>query len=237
MFNELVESTTEKQTSYKSWSVPASGAIQMIAVGALILAPLFYTQALPKSFLNLFLLAPSSPAHIVARLKSNDRFLQSHRSLARPMTAPAFIPRSIARTADDLSTVSDILGVQQTAVFEDIPSSNDPAIAKPPDVVPPAGNSISRIRQGGVVQQAMLISQAKPIYPSLAIQIHLQGDVILHAIIDKQGRVAELEVVTGHPLLIQSAINAVRQWRYRPTMLNGDPAEVDTTIIISFKLG
>ena len=60
---------------------------------------------------------------------------------------------------------------------------------------------------------------------------------MLHAIIDKDGRVEELEVVSGHPLLVQSALDAVKQWRYQPTLLNGDAVEVDTTITVSFVLG
>ena len=59
----------------------------------------------------------------------------------------------------------------------------------------------------------------------------------MHAIIDKEGKVAELQVVSGHPLLVQSARDAVRQWRYEPTLLNGEPVEVDTTITVTFTMG
>jgi protein TonB len=71
----------------------------------------------------------------------------------------------------------------------------------------------------------------------LARQARIQGNVVLHAIIGKDGRVGELEVVSGHPLLVQSALDAVKNWRYQPTQLNGDPVEVDTTITVSFVLG
>jgi protein TonB len=71
----------------------------------------------------------------------------------------------------------------------------------------------------------------------LARQARIQGTVVLHAIIDKEGRVSELQVVSGHPLLVQSALGAVQNWRYRPTMLNGEPVEVDTTINVTFTLG
>jgi protein TonB len=95
----------------------------------------------------------------------------------------------------------------------------------------------SRIKQGGNVQQALLISQPKPIYPALARQARIQGNVVLHAIIGKDGKVEQLEVISGHPLLVQAALQAVREWRYKPTLLNGEPVEVDTTITVTFTMG
>ena len=94
----------------------------------------------------------------------------------------------------------------------------------------------TRIRQGGAVTQASLINRVNPVYPPLARQTRVAGTVRLHAIISKQGTVQQLEVLSGHPLLVQSALDAVRQWRYRPTLLNGEPVEVDTTIDVIFSL-
>jgi protein TonB len=73
-------------------------------------------------------------------------------------------------------------------------------------------------------------------YPPLARQTRISGTVRLHAIIGKNGAVQQLEVISGHPLLVQAALDAVRQWRYRPTLLNGEPVEVDTTIDVIFSL-
>jgi periplasmic protein TonB len=86
------------------------------------------------------------------------------------------------------------------------------------------------------VVQAQLISRVEPRYPALAKQIKLEGTVQLHAIIARNGRITALEVVSGHPLLVQSALDAVRQWRYHPTVLDGEPVEVETTITIIFRL-
>ena len=88
-----------------------------------------------------------------------------------------------------------------------------------------------------ILRPEELLQEIKPLYPPLARQARIQGNVILHAIIDKEGKVAELQVVSGHPLLVQSALDAVRQWRYKPTLLNGDPVEVDTTITVTFTMG
>jgi protein TonB len=107
--------------------------------------------------------------------------------------------------------------------------------AAPPP--PAAAPTPQRIRAGGNVQAAKLISQPMPVYPPLARQARIQGNVVLHAIISKDGRVEQLSVISGHPLLIQAAFDAVRQWRYQPTLLNNEPVEVDTTITVTFTMG
>ena len=96
---------------------------------------------------------------------------------------------------------------------------------------------LTRIKLGGQVQAAKIIAQPQPRILALARQARIQGNVVLHAIIDKDGRVGELQVVSGHPLLVQAALEAVKNWRYQPTQLNGDPVEVDTTITVTFVLG
>jgi protein TonB len=101
---------------------------------------------------------------------------------------------------------------------------------------PPPKVQQSRIRQGGNVQAAKLINRVQPSYPPLARQTRIQGTVRLHAIIGKDGAVKELTLESGHPLLVQAALDAVRQWRYQPTLLNGEPVEVDTTIDVIFTL-
>jgi protein TonB len=75
----------------------------------------------------------------------------------------------------------------------------------------------------------------RPSYPQTASVAGIRGMVVLHAIIAKDGTVQNLEVVTGHPLLAKAALDAVRQWRYRPYLLNGDAVEVDTTITVNFQ--
>jgi TonB family protein len=93
-----------------------------------------------------------------------------------------------------------------------------------------------RIRVKGEVEQANVISKVVPVYPPLAKQARIQGTVILNALIDRQGKVKGLELVGGHPLLVESAVDAVKQWVYRPVLLNGDPVEVITEITVHFTL-
>ena len=82
----------------------------------------------------------------------------------------------------------------------------------------------------------MLIHQVKPEYPPLAKVTRTQGVVLLDAVIDKEGSIQSLRVISGHPLLNQAALDAVKQWKYRPTLLNGEPVEVSTTITVTFTL-
>jgi TonB family protein len=87
------------------------------------------------------------------------------------------------------------------------------------------------------IETAKLISRVQPVYPALAIQARIQGNVVLHAIIGRDGEVSELQVLSGDPLVVNAAVEAVRQWRYSPTLLNGQAVEVETTITVSFVLG
>ena len=109
-----------------------------------------------------------------------------------------------------------------------------PVVPSPPVV----RNSEERraLRVSGSVQQAQLTLRVEPRYPAIAIQTKTQGTVVLHAIISRDGRITALEVVSGHPLPVQAAVDAVRQWRYRPTYLGGEPVEVESSITVIFRL-
>jgi protein TonB len=80
------------------------------------------------------------------------------------------------------------------------------------------------------------VHQVKPNYPPLARQARVQGSVVLQAVISKDGTIQNLRVVSGHPMLVQSALDAVKQWRYKPYFLNGEPVEVETSITVNFTL-
>jgi TonB family protein len=111
-------------------------------------------------------------------------------------------------------------------------AGQEPPAATPPEPTP----NPDRIRMGGAVMQQKLESQTKPMYPPLAREARIAGVVILEAVVGKEGNVQEVRVVSGHPLLQQSAVDAVSQWRYQPTLLNGVPMEVVTTITVTFSL-
>jgi TonB family protein len=110
---------------------------------------------------------------------------------------------------------------------------NGPGSAPPP----PLHNVPTRIRVGGTVQAAKLVHQVLPVYPIYAKDGHISGTVLLHVIVARDGSVQTVEYVSGQDELKRSAMDAVKQWRYTPTTLNGQPVEVDTTIVVIYSLG
>ena len=104
-----------------------------------------------------------------------------------------------------------------------------------PKVSKPAP-TVQRVRVSQGVTKGMVVYRVEPTYPPLARQARIQGVVVLTAIIDKNGNIQNLRLVSGHPMLTPAAINAVKQWRYKPFLLNGQPVEVETTVTVTFEL-
>ncbi len=224
----------------KPWTVAVSFLFNTLVVTVMVLVPLIYTEALPKQQLLTFLIAPPPPPPPppppapVKIVKIQSEFEEGR------LTAPKEIPKEIAMVKEEE------LPPPSTGVVGGVPGgvpggtaggviggiiSATPAPPPPPKVETP-----KRIRVGGQVQQAKWIFHPNPIYPPLAKSARIQGTVRLEAIISKQGNIESLRVVSGHPLLVQSALDAVKQWRYHPTILNGEPVEVATTIDVNFTL-
>jgi protein TonB len=111
-----------------------------------------------------------------------------------------------------------------------------PVATPPPPPSVKKNAQTPRIPVGSILQAAKLIRQPKPVYPQPAKQVRIQGVVKLHALISKEGTIEGLKVVSGHPLLVPSALEAVKQWAYQPTLLNGEPVEVETDIDVNFIL-
>jgi len=114
-----------------------------------------------------------------------------------------------------------------TALLAALGSGMRPAIPAAPSLRPPR---VSHVMEGN------LIRRVQPEYPALARQARIQGTVVLRAVVNREGTIQDLQVISGHPLLVQAAINAVRQWRYRPYFLNDQPVEVETQVMVNFSL-
>jgi len=235
MFDDLVLSGKTKKT-HKSWTVLLSSVVQALILGVMILIPLIYTEALPKALLTTFLVAPPPPPPPPPPAAAPVKVIRPKIIPTQTMTAPRVIPKNVAIVKDeapDLAGVDGGFGVAGGAaggVLGGILSgASGPA---PPKIAAPA-----RIKVGGSVQAAKMLRQTLPVYPQIAKTAHVAGTVILHAVISKDGTVQELQYVSGPPLLMKAAMDAVRDWRYTPTQLNGDPVEVDTTISVVFSLG
>jgi TonB family protein len=130
-----------------------------------------------------------------------------------------------ARTEDEMN---DLVQTMQTLRF----TSQGPGGAK----TSPEEQELSVFNVAGNIQAAQLLERVVPVYPPLARQTRIQGTVRLYAILAKDGTVKSLEVISGHPLLIQAAVDAVKKWRYAPTLVSGKRVEVDTTIDVVFAL-
>lgn len=169
------------------------------------------------------------------------------------LTAPKQIPKEIAMIKEEeLPSAAPAVGVVG-GVPGGVPGGTPggviggiigavPSAAPPPPPPPPAEKKVEKpptpqqIRVGGNVQSAKLVRQPKPNYPPLAKQARIQGAVKFQAVIGKDGTIKNLQLVSGHPLLVQAATDAVKQWVYQPTLLNGEPVEVLTQIDVNFTL-
>ena len=241
MFDEMVVSSPNPKKTNKPWTVILSMIFQTAFLAVLILIPLIYTEALPKTMMATLLVAPPPPpppppppiAQVV-HVKP-----QVHLMDAGKLVTPKVIPKDIKiikEDAPDMSSmgmqggvVGGVAGGQMGGVIGGVIGGVGGAPAPPKPTQ-------TRIRQGGNVTAAKLMNKVQPQYPPLARQTRISGTVRLHAIIGKNGGVEQLEVMSGHPLLVQAALDAVRQWKYQATTLNGEPVEVDTTIDVIFSL-
>lgn len=246
MFEEMVESTSMKKKTGKPWVMFVSMALQVGFLLILVLIPLIYTEALPKTLMSSILLAPPPPpppppppaVAQVVRVKP-----MAHLMEAGKLVAPKAIPKEVKIIKEEEQPPDMGMGGIAGGVPGGVAGGSMGGViggviggassAAPP---PPPKAAVSRMRVGGAVQAARLVNRVQPMYPPLARQTRISGTVKLHAIIGKDGMVQQLQVVSGHPLLVQSALDAVKQWRYQPTLLNGEPVEVDTEIDVIFSL-
>ena len=241
MFEELVVSSpTEKKTN-KPWTVVISMTVQVLFLAILILIPLIYTEALPKTLMSSILLAPPPPPPpppppaAVQGIRKPVQHLMDAGKLVTPKAIPKDI-KIIKEEAEPPDMGGMAGGVPGGVAGGSAGGVLGGVIGGAGAAPPPPKVSPKRVTVGGNVQAARLVNKVTPLYPPLARQTRISGTVRLHAIIGKNGGVEQLQVVSGHPLLVQSALDAVRQWRYQPTLLNGDPVEVDTEIDVVFSL-
>ena len=215
------------------WAAVGALAFQLLLLLALVVIPLFHTDPLPKREMITMLYAPPLAASNATRLQA-PTLVSTSKSISAPTPSTQEAPSASVNTTGGVvgGVPGGVVGIPSGAFNEALNSTrNPPVLAKAPEPTP-----IKRIRVASRVAEANLIHDVAPTYPSEAGRARIEGAVVLMAVIGKDGSVQDVRVESGLPLLAQAAIDAVKQWRYRPYLLNGEPVEVDSRITINFTL-
>ncbi len=235
MFQETLLESSSVPKSRRGWSMVAAFAIESAIVAILVLVPLIATGMLPASF--------SAPPAIVSFP------MPTVEASAKPSGGGSL---GGLRTAPEHEVVNVSSGHSQISSGSQINRKGDDDPSPCPGCVGNKGSDLGNLLRAGKgtgsvqvekkdkrivvshMEDGELINRVVPVYPSMAKITGAQGEVKLHAFISSEGRIESLTVVSGNPLLAPAAIDAVRQWRYRPYVLNGQPVEVETWIFVNF---
>jgi periplasmic protein TonB len=214
--------------------------VQSVLVIILILLPLWFTDSLPMQQLVTFLVAPppppAPPPAAVAHVTTTKAVSQL---LNGQLLAPSKIPKKVEMIKEEEAppsagiaggVIGGVPGGQAGGVIGSLISSTHQSAA------PVAAEIPKRLKVSQGVGVGMLQSKVEPVYPLIALKAHVQGTVLLRAVISKEGTIENLQLIQGHPMLVEAAINAVRQWRYAPYRLSGEAVEVETTVLVNFHL-
>jgi protein TonB len=244
MFEDSLMESGGKLKTKRGATTVVSFILQILLICVLVLIPLVFTEALPKQQLMTFLVAPPPPpppppppaaTPEIKVIKKVTSDLDNGQ-----LRTPTKIPQKVQMIKEDeappaVGVAGVVGGVPGGVPGGAIGGVLGSMISSTPTAVPKAATP-QRVRVSQGVSQGLLVHQVKPTYPPLARQARIQGTVVLQAVIGKDGSIQNLKVVSGHPMLAPAALEAVKQWRYKPYFLNGEPVEVDTTINVNFTL-
>jgi protein TonB len=240
MFEDSLIESGGKLKTKRGRTTTLSFILEAVIVGVMVLIPLLFTEALPKAQLMMALVAPPPPpppppppaaVHIVKQVQTDI--------VNGQLRTPTKIPKKVEIIKEEEAPPPMMSGVVG-GVPGGVPGGQmggviGGIIGNTPVAVPKVAVQRVRVSQG--VTQGMVLHRVNPTYPPLARAARVQGSVVLAAIIGKDGTIQNLHVISSSsPLLVQSALDAVKQWRYRPYILNGEPVEVDTQVTVNFSL-
>lgn len=229
MFREsLLESSRSRKR--KRWPMAAAFAGEIIIAGLLVLIP-FLTTAVIQVSAHVVELPPLARVRVVPRDQPGRT---SHGGVVSPARPVIFVPADSHRviTANDSREQDPRPEIGVPEKDDEVGIKN--ALASD-HYVPPISAKAPHHPIISASSEARLLNKVEPVYPRIAVLSGRQGDVKLHAVIAKDGTIESLTVISGDPMLVPSTLEAVRQWRYRPYILNGEPVEVETFITVSFK--
>jgi periplasmic protein TonB len=244
--NDALLENRRFKSSSKSVDVLLALLVHIVILGGPIFAGLYYTETLNlKGFTTTLLVAPSppppAPPPAAAAIKSQTPkrvFISEGKLLA-----PTYIPNKVAQITEappESDAFAGVLG----GVPGGIPGGQLGGVvggviggvlntgAKP--IPPSTGRSRTPLRVGGHVRQPEAIVKTQPDYPALAREARIHGDVMIDAILDEEGNIVDMKVISGHPFLYQAALNALKKWKYEPTYLNDKPVAVEMIVTVTF---
>lgn len=219
-----------------SGSVVISVLVHAVVITVAVIAPLVAADILPAIH------RPMSPFVRAFRAADIPLLAPDATPRTRVIGAPTEAPDGItpeqpgAQAREGIAVPFGVEGLAATGLPTGFGGGEVLVPAPPPPPPPPPAEPVVPVRVGGRVKAPTRTVYAAPVYPAIAISAHLEGDVTLEALIDVNGAVQDLRVVRGVPLLEQAALEAVRRWRYTPTLLNGVPVPVVMTVTVSFRL-
>lgn len=235
MFADSILDSSYGASHRRAWTACVSFGAQAVVAVAMVVLPLFFTDKIPGVHLTSELLLPlapplrvvpasnvATPAHgdfvenpnVIVLPRSIPSVIRNDAGPSAPPAIGPFIPEGNRPGSDPGSPMSDVLNA--------FPAVGHPALERP--------LQISHVMEGN------LMRRIEPVYPAAAKLARLQGTVVLQATISREGKVEEVGVVDGNPILARAAVAAVKQWLYRPYNLNGQPVEVQTQITVNFLL-
>src|SRR5271155_1132788 len=240
MFEDsLIESGNKLKTKRLSTTV-LSFFGQFALVGVLVLIPLIFTDALPKGMTMTFLVAPPPPPPPPPPAAAPVKIVKIQSEVINgQLRTPTKIPEKIQMIKEE-EQPPDMGGGVPGGVPGGIPGGSAGGvmggILSSTQVAVPKIATPQRIRVSSGVSTGLLLKKVTPNYPPLAKAARIQGAVVLQAEISKEGTIQNLQLVSGHPMLAPAAIEAVKQWRYKPYLLNGEPVAVETQVDVNFSL-
>lgn len=244
MFEDsLIESGGRLRTK-RGRTTTVAFILEVMLIGVMVLIPLIFTEALPKSVQLGFLVAPPPPPPPPPPAAAPVKMVKVIQTdiVNGELRTPTKIPKVVKMIQEDeapppvTSTAGVVGGVPGGVPGGSMGGVLGSVLSATNSLPAPKIATPQRIRVSSGVVSGLLLRKVQPAYPPLARQARIQGTVILQAEISKEGNITNLQLISGHPMLAPAAIEAVKQWKYKPYLLNGEPVEVETQVMVNFTL-
>jgi protein TonB len=243
MFEDSLIESGGKLKTKRGWTSIVSFLLQFMIIGVMVLIPLIFTEALPKTVTLGFLVAPPPPPPPPPPAAAPVKVVKVIQTdiVNGQLRTPTKIPQKVQMIKEEeapppvMASAGVVGGVPGGVPGGSMGGVLGSVLSSTPVAVPKIATP-QRVRLSAGVTQGLLVKRVQPAYPPLARQARIQGTVVLQAQISKAGDIENLQLISGHPMLAPAAIEAVKQWKYRPYLLNGEPVEVETQVQVNFTL-